>query len=659
MLSSQPAHEWLETDGHGGYASLSDAMGPLRRYHGLFVPNLPGIGPHVMLQRLDPTLVLPDGRLIELAEVTYQGGTRHPAGANLACGFEARPFPQTTWKAEGFTLRMSVLMPRKEVPWAADAADENGADPCPGAEVLVRLETLETPPFFDSGAKAKLRLRPMVPARSAHALTAANFDLNPRTEREGRHIAFRPYHGLPPLFIEPEPPMEFHDSPDWHQRIIYPLDVARGYDGAEDVFSPGFFEFPLQSPITLRVGLEPCHLLPSDLWEEAARAAARRPRPLGLDPAVFLTNLPGQGPSLIAGYPWFGAWGRDTAISVPGLCFTQGKLEEGLDLLAGLLERAPRGLVANLFGSDGAGADNAVDATLLTLWACGEYLRFGGSAQTLTDRCGAHIMRIIDAWLRGEAPHVTIDSNGLPRAGNASTNFTWMDAKVNGTPITPRAGTPVEVAALWLCSLQLADRLNRECGLPLPPHCTEALAEGKRNFDRLFFLPRQGYLADRIAEDGQPDALLRPNQLWAVWLGVENNFLPLEHARAALIAVGEHLLTPVGLRTLAPGSPGYSPRYAGPPAHRDGVYHQGTVWPWLIGIYVSSVLAVADKGGKKVNAQALLNYFGTLLAENSSARSGYGGIPEVFDADDPHLPEGCPWQAWSVAEAIRAQSVLK
>lgn len=648
MPSSPILQEWLETDGHGGYASLSAAMGPTRRYHGLLVANLPGCGPHVMLQRLDLSLILADGRKIELAEATYHDGVRHHHGGDAVVSFTHEPFAQTTWQAEGFTVRMGVLMPRQETPWLGDGAT------CPGAEILVRVEVLEHPP----GAQARLRLRMMTPARSAHALTRENFALNPRAEMEGRHLIFQPYASLPPLVIEPEPPLPFHHSPDWHQGVAYPADVARGYDGTEDVFSPGFFEFPAQGHVTLRAGISTSHQLPGDLWENALYAARLRPRPLGLDPCVFLADLPGQGPSLIAGYPWFGAWGRDTAISVPGLCFAQGKLEDGLDLLASLLSRAPRGLVANLFGNDGTGADNAVDATLLTLWACGEYLRFGGDIRTLSARCGGDILRILDLWLRSEAPHVSINLHGLPETGDSRTNFTWMDAKVDGIPITPRPGTPVEIAALWLHALALGERIARAANLPMPHHCAEALAEGKKNFDRLFFLPEQGYLADVICQDGRADTRLRPNQLWAIWLGLEGGFLPLDHAKSALIRVGEHLLTPMGLRTLAPASQGYCPRYAGPPAHRDQAYHQGTVWPWLTGIYISAVLAVAAQSGKKVNASALLDYFDALFAESPSERGGYGGITEVCDAQDPHLPEGCPWQAWSAAEVLRAHALL-
>ncbi len=644
--------EWLQTDGLGGYASLSAAMGPTRRYHGLLVANLPDIGPHVMLQRLDLSLILENGRMVELAEVTYQDGTRYPAGGERVTAFECAPGAQTTWQAEGFTLRMSVLMPRQEIPWQPVA---DGQTAWAGSEVLVRVEVLGQP----AGAKAQLRLRPMVPARSAHALTKANFSLNPRAQVHGRHVSYHPYHGLPHLILEAEPPLEFHDSPDWHQNLVYAKDAARGYTEAEDVFSPGFFEFPLLPCITVRAGLARSHALPHDLWDAAMAQTAARPRPLGLDPAAFLTQLPGQGPSLIAGYPWFGAWGRDTAISVPGLCFAQGQLDAGLDLIASLLARTPHGLVANLFGSDGAGAENAVDATLLTFWACSEYVRLGGSMQTLADRCGADLMRILNLWLHGDAPHVTITEQGLPRAGNAGTNFTWMDAKVDGQPVTPRAGMPVEMAALWLNALQLAKQLNTACNLPLPPHCLEALEQGKQAFDPLFFLPKQGYFADRLDEAGQPDPLLRPNQLWAIWLGVEQGFVPLEHAKAALIQIGEHLLTPVGLRTLAPGSKDYCPIYSGNPSQRDYAYHQGTVWPWMTGIYVSSVAAVATQGGKKINSQALRNYFGTLFAENSPSRAGYAGIPEVFDADAPHLPEGCPWQAWSVAEILRAELLLR
>lgn len=664
MPVSPLACEWLETDGFGGYASLSAAMGPARRYHGLLVPNLPNLGPHVMLQRLEPMLILASGKRLAFTEMTYADGVRSPKGGDLVVDFGGRPWAQTTWAADGFKLRMSVLMPRRAVPWHP-AADN--APLWAGGEVLIRYEVLEAP--ADLRPNTTLRLTPFVVARSAHAQTKANFALNPRGDFADGRLHYQPYAALPPVILEAGHAVEFCHAPDWHYGIFYALDAARGYDTAEDVFTPGFFECPLAqidpaNGLTLRAGLTPCDAAPEVLWAQAAQAAEARPRPLGLDPAVFLTQLPGQGASLIAGYPWFGAWGRDTAISVPGLCFSQGRLDAGLDLLVSLLSRAKSGLVANLFGNDGAGADNAVDATLLTLWACGEYLKAGGSPQTLSERAGTDIHRILEAWLSGKVAQVHILPNGLPQAGNDHTNYTWMDAKVDGEPVTPRAGTPVEVAALWLHALQLAVRLHETTGLPLPAGAADALAVGKAAFAPLFFL-EEGFLADVIRPDGSPDKLLRPNQCWAIALGVEDGFLPLEAARLALARVEAQLLTPVGLRTLAPGSPGYCPQYAGAPAARDRAYHQGTCWPWLIGPYVSAVLAVGRASGRKIRTQALRSYFSPLLAETSPVRNGLGGVAEVFDAEirlenpqSTQYPEGCPWQAWSVGEVLRADMLL-
>lgn len=651
--------EWLETDGLGGYASLSGAMGPARRYHGLLVPNLPNLGPHVMLQRLEPMVILASGRRLAFTEMTYEGGVRCPKGADKVADCGGRPWAQTTWEEDGLKLRMSVLMPRRRAPWRPL---ENGENPWPGGEVLIRYEVLAAPAGLLENAI--LRLTPFVPARSAHAQTKSNLDLNARGEFEAGRLHYQPYAGLPPVVVETGAESEFHHSPDWHNNILYPLDAARGYTSCEDVFTPGFFELPLRAAmpaLTVRAGLRRSGAAPQELWEKAAADAQKRPRPLGLDPAAFLAQLPGQGASIIAGYPWFGAWGRDTAISVPGLCFSQGQLDEGLDLLCGLLSRAKGGLVANLFGADGAGADNAVDATLLALWACGEYLKAGGTPQMLSARAGADITRILAAWLSGQVRQVHIHTNGLPQAGGAGTNYTWMDAKVDGTPVTPRAGTPVEVAALWLRALKLAQDLHRSTGLPLPAGCADALAHGKAAFAPLFFLEAEQHLADVISPDGTPDTRLRPNQCWAICIGVEDGFLPLDMARAALGKVESQLLTPVGLRTLAPGSPGYCPHYGGDPATRDRAYHQGTCWPWLVGPYVSAVLAVGGASGKKIRARALADYFAPLLTENSPARNGLGGLAEVFDAEKTvkngqftQYPEGCPWQAWSVAEVLRA-----
>ncbi|HZJ52675.1 MAG TPA: amylo-alpha-1,6-glucosidase, partial [Myxococcaceae bacterium] len=364
---------------------------------------------------------------------------------------------------------------------------------------------------------------------------------------------------------------------------------------------------------------------------------------------AYLVRRADRSATVIAGYPWFTDWGRDTMISLPGLLVARGRLELAREVLEGFLGHLDGGLVPNRFPDAAGPAEyNTVDATLFMFQAVHAWEQAGGSPAFIRDVFYPAACSIVDAHLRGTHHGIHVDPrDGLLVAGEAGSNLTWMDARVDGLPVTPRHGKPVEVNALWYNALRLSERWARQVGDG--PRARSFGREGDLvagAFDRAFWNDARRCCFDVILPEG-PDARLRPNQLFAVGLP----FPLLDARRRALVleAVEAALVTPVGLRTLVRGDPGYRPTYRGGPADRDSAYHQGLVWPWLVGPYVDAVFAVrGDSGETRTRARASV---GSLVARMETGCLGQ--LPECFEPEPPFRPVGAPAQAWSVAEVLR------
>jgi len=367
----------------------------------------------------------------------------------------------------------------------------------------------------------------------------------------------------------------------------------------------------------------------------------------------FLITTPSGKPAIIAGYPWFGSWGRDTLIALPGLCFCTGRIGEGIEILTEIGRHEKDGLLPNFFSADGTPqAYNSVDASLWYFWAVQELLRTTADKSLIHERFWPVMRRIIRSFLEGTDFGIGVDAQGLLRAGNDRTALTWMDARVAGVPVTPRNGSPVEINALWYNALCFARDRSAEFGEPLFFDC-DLLPRLRRSFREAFWNPRKACLGD-LLQEGPLDTAVRPNQIFAVSLP----FSPLGPAEQAAVVgkVREKLLTPFGLRTLSPKDPAYRGRYRGGPAERDGAYHQGTVWPWLLGAFGEAALRVADD--REREKENLRQYLRTFLRRHLT-EAGIGSVSEVFDGDEPQSPGGCIAQAWSVAELIRLYSLLR
>jgi len=370
----------------------------------------------------------------------------------------------------------------------------------------------------------------------------------------------------------------------------------------------------------------------------------------------FLIRIPSGRPAVIAGYHWFGEWGRDTLISLPGLTFCSGRSGEGLEILIRLARFERHGLLPNIF-AEGAGdhAFNTVDAPLWYFWAVQQLLRHDHSTRTKTavEKSLWPVLKdILRQFLHGTLFNIYMDDNGLLHAGAGDRALTWMDACVDNHPVTPRHGYPVEINALWYNAVCFAAELARQNGGDREFHFDELIPRIRRSFRETFWSPEDACLGD-VFHQGFLDRSIRPNQLFAVSLP----YSPLETEQGRLIVakVQSELLTPVGIRTLSPRDERYRGRYEGPPAVRDGAYHQGTVWPWLLGPFGEAWLRVAaDREAAKESLRAYLFAF----LNRHFREAGIGCVSEVFDGDPPHRPGGCIAQAWSTAELIRLYSLL-
>jgi predicted glycogen debranching enzyme len=442
----------------------------------------------------------------------------------------------------------------------------------------------------------------------------------------------------------------FVSAPDWYYNIEYGEERLRGYDFQEDLFVPGYFEIPLRKGESVVFSAstreeEPARLLPS--FDQ--QASARAPRDdfencLKYSAAQFLVR-DGKETGVVAGYPWFGRWGRDTFIALPGITLSA---RGDVKACRAVLDTMARQLRDGLFPNTGT-AYNSVDAPLWFFWTLQQYEAGGGTGTW--KRYGGKMKKILEAYRDGVNPGIRVTNDGLVWAGLPGRALTWMDAVVDGRAVTPRAGYAVEINALWYNAVCHALRLAGEAGDRRFVETWEAWpGRIRESFKALFWYPAGGYLADHVDERGQ-NTWVRPNQLFACSL--EHSPLTDEMKGGVLDVIRRELLTSRGLRTLSPKNPAYKGSYEGNQAARDAAYHQGTVWPWLIGAYIEANLKLRGKQFLPVAKELLAGF------EEDIALHGICSIAEVYDGNPPHRPGGCISQAWSVGEVLRGMALIK
>jgi predicted glycogen debranching enzyme len=635
MIPVDTESEWLEADGLGGFASGTTAGVATRRYHALLLSaGVPPSSRMALVNGFSAWLETASGR-VQLTRHYFAPGVLTEADAAIE-RFDAEPWPSVRYVTKlGLALIQEILM-------------VHGS---PTVLLRFRVE--------GQAQGVRLCLRPFLSGRDFHALHHENPSFRFEPEQHGARLHFSPYPGVPSIAVLSNG--QYEHAPDWYRRFRYLQEQSRGLDCDEDLAAPGVFSFELaRGPaIWIASASTPGEALPADVDAEThfevcrARELARRtafPSPLQRAADCYLVAR-GGGRTVIAGYPWFGDWGRDTFIALRGLCLARERFAEARDILVEWSAVVSEGMLPNLFPDGSARPEyNSVDASLWYVIAASELLQDRRSSKWLADRdriaLRDAVIAIVHGYARGTRYGIRRDSDGLLAAGEAGVQLTWMDAKVGDYVVTPRIGKPVEIQALWINALTAVAQLS--------PDFSGWLADARASFETRFWNAECGSLYDVVDVDhvpGSVDAAVRPNQIFAAG-GLPVTLLSPERARQVIDVVEAELLTPIGLRSLSPHDPAYVGTYQGGVWQRDTCYHQGTVWPWLMGPFVEAWLKSRGSTGL-AKREADQRFVAPLRAHLNCA--GIGHVSEIADGSAPNIPRGCPFQAWSVSELLRLE----
>lgn len=632
--------EWLETDGLGGFASGTLAGWRTRRYHGLLIPAIEVPSRRAVLVDGFEAWLERDGARIPLTTQQYVPDVTSPAGHERLTAFEHEPWPSWTWTLDGgIEVTQEIVVPHER----------------PAAVVRWMVNA--------RGRRCRLIVRPLLSGRDTHALHYENPALDQNAEVDGERVRWHTYASMPAVLSLANG--NYSHQPVWYRNFLLAEERNRGFEHRVDLFSPGELSWEFADGEALWVlmaeGAEghaaPGRKKAKALATQLRDAEAERREELGdaLDRSgdQYLVRR-GNGKTIIAGYPWFTDWGRDTFIALRGLCLATGRLDDAGEILAEWAGLVSQGMLPNRFVEGGDAPEfNAVDASLWYVICVREYLdamalgrrRVAGSEKRRLEQA---VLAILSGYSAGTRYGIRMAENGLLDAGVPGVQLTWMDAKLGDWVVTPRIGKPVEVQALWINALAVGAGISDEWG---------KLGERARAAFAATFWNAEGYLSDVADSDGRSgvaDDSFRPNQLFAVG-GLPLAVIDLERGRKIVDQVEARLWTPMGPRSLAPGHPDYHPRYEGGPAERDGAYHQGTVWPWLAGPFIEAWVRVRGDTAA-ARREARTRFFVPLLAELS--RAGLGHLAEIADAEAPFTPRGCPFQAWSMGELLRLDRVV-
>ena len=632
------SREWLETNGLGGFASSTITGLNTRRYHGLLTAaTKPPVGRIVMLSKLEETLNI-NGRRYELSSNQYPGAI-YPEGFLYQSDFRLDPFPIFTYEVEGVRIEKSVFMVQ-------------------GHNATVVKYELAAKQESEYPDEIKLEIRPLIAFRDYHSTTHENGNLNRNIETEYGITAVRPYADLPPLYFSYDD-ADLNANGDWYRNFEYDVERERGLDFREDLFSPFSLTFDLYRHRRARIisATEPFDIRAAESFRQnetnRRTAGSDSPKANNFVRSLFSAAeqfivARGEQKTIIAGYPWFSDWGRDTMIALPGLTLATRRFDIAKRILSEFARHVDQGMLPNRFPDAGETPEyNTVDATLWFFEAVRSLLHYTQDydfvRHTLYD-----VLKDVIAWhMRGTRFNIHLDQDGLLISGEPGVQLTWMDAKVGDWVVTPRHGKPVEIQALWYNALRVMEHLAGKFGEKDNEHEWARIAErAQKSFNAQFWNEDSGCFYD-VVNDGHGDSSIRPNQVIAISLS--HSMVAKAKAKSALRVVERELLTPCGLRTLSPKDPQYRGRYEGSPWNRDGAYHQGTVWPWLMGPYITAYIRTFGANAGRKIATAWLNDFQQHLEE-----ACLGQVSEIFDGDPPHLPRGCVAQAWSVAELLRA-----
>ena len=642
-LGASLEREWLDTNGLGGYASSTVLNCNTRKYHGLLIANLDiPQGRHVILSSLEESVLL--GKEETFLSMHKYPFVYHPRGDRYIDEFRLDVHP-------GFTYRIGEIVVKKDLMLVHH---EN--------TLLVRYRIESAP------SPVLLRIKPLLAYRDIHDLSHENMFIRPKTYRIKNGFFISPYAGMPSLYAQTNRTSRFFPSPQWYKNCEYTKEQERGYPYQEDLFAPGLFEvsLPQGSEIIFYFSLRESQTKISSTWEKEYQRRMDQTkvldhhrdgtliRRLYMPSNSFITSDGKGGHSIIAGYHWFYEWGRDTLISLPGLCFYTGRIKVGLEILRKIAEKRKQGLIPNCVSEDSKDMSyNSADASLWYFWCVQEFLKVTDDTEAVKKYLWPVLVDILRQYYNGKPPFIELLPDGLLNVGNAETQLTWMDAKVDDRPVTPRNGCPVEINALWYNALCFVNGLSKKFGTKIEFDVKDVMECIKKSFEK-FWIEEKGYLADVwIPERNIKDESVRPNQIFAVSL--PHNPLQRQQMVKVVNKVTNELLTPYGLRTLSPLDPRYRGIYQGSVKKRDMAYHQGTIWPWLLGHYGDALLKVSqDRKAAMKTLKGILTNIGDHLHN-----AGLGYVSEIFNGDPPHEPGGCIAQAWSVAEILRLSAEVE
>ena len=634
-LVAATSREWLETNGLGGFASSTIIGLNTRRYHALLTAaTKPPVGRVVLLSKLEETLVI-KGERFDLS-ANQHPGVVHPRGFEYLTEFRLDPFPIFTYRVGKVTIEKSIFMVQGENTTVVQYRVSNAPDDC------------------------KLELRPLIAFRDFHSTTHENSAINGYVDVASGMASVTPYPGLPTLYLAHNA-VNGDTTGDWYRNFEYAQEQHRGLDFREDLFQPMTLNFDLakDSFAVVIASTQEHHV--SEAGELERSEVARRKTIAAAAPLKdeFVQSLcsaadqfiaqRGSLKTIIAGYHWFGDWGRDTMIALPGLTLVTGRYEIARDILLAFAKYADQGMLPNIFPDAGETPEyNTVDATLWYFEAIRQYLDYSGDISSVRTQLYPVLVDIIEWHLQGTRYGIKVDpDDGLLHAGEPGVQLTWMDAKVGEWVVTPRTGKPVEIQALWYNALCTMEQFARSFGdAERADHYGQLATLALASFNHQFWNEQENCLYD-VVENGVGDPSLRPNQVIATSL--KYAMLTPERARAVLARVESELLTPVGLRTLSANDSRYVGVYNGEPFKRDSAYHQGTVWPWLMGPFISGYLKAFGRNSETLKKAGIW----TQSLKTHLSEAGLGSISEIFCAEFPHSPCGCIAQAWSVAEVLR------
>jgi len=624
--------EVLLTNANGDYASSTIIGCNTRKYHGLLVPVLAAIdgNRHVLLSSVHETIIQHEQEF-NLGIHAYPGDY-YPKGHKYARWFEMDPTWKMVYRVGGVVLQKEILLSPEK------------------AQVLIRYTLLE------AHSQTWIRIKPFLAFRSVHQVRKSNLLANTRIKEVTSGISCRLYLEYPDLFMQVSRQSSFVPAPDWYLQVQYSKEIKRGYDGHEDLFVPGYFELQLKKdqPVVFSAALEevPAKSLAPLFTKLIGQQPARQTFMDLLSAAAssfIIRNKKGVG--LVPGYHWFGAWGRHVFIALPGLTLALGKEDLFDEIIDSMLRRRKGALFPDHSPDINRPVYGSVDVSLWFIWALSEAFEFIQNNHEFWDRYKTPMEKILDCYREGTIDGVRMTESGLIDAYMPNHAMTWMDAYVNGNPVTQRPGKTVEVNALWYNALAFGCHLAGEVGDLKFLKKWQSLRDGvERSFADTFWSDEKGYLADYVW-NGESNWDVRPNQMFAAAF----RYSPLqdEMKNAVLEVVRKELLTPKGIRTLSPRHEDFQVSYEGNPVKRDQAYHQGTVWPWLLGFFADGWLRLHGKSGKNVIKNILADF------EEDLFEHGLGTLSEVYDGNPPHNPAGAISFASSVSAVIWTDHLMK